>query len=85
MSNFASKHIKNIWDQIDFHSKSFSEILDELSYEDIWHQEFKDTNPVGNLTLHLTGNLNHRIGVGDWQSYHYSCFTFQLSCRTSSN
>jgi len=37
-----------------------------LSYEEIWHRQNKNTNAVGNLILHLSGNITQYIisGVG---------------------
>ena len=64
MSSFQSRHVERYWKQIDYYSRMLFEILKEASGCDLWVQEFKDTNPIGNLVLHLSGNLNHRIGVG---------------------
>ncbi len=35
--------------------------LDELSVEQIWHKENANTNAVGNLVLHLCGNVRQWI------------------------
>ncbi len=64
MNNFASKNIERMWDQIAFYADMLLGILDKVSEENLWYREFKGTNSIGNLALHLTGNLNHRIGVG---------------------
>jgi hypothetical protein len=41
--------------------------LDKLSYEDIWWRPRPGQNSVGNLVLHLTGNLRQRVNhvIGD--------------------
>ena len=40
--------------------------LDTLSHEQLWHRANPNTNPVGNLVLHLCGNIRQYIlsGVG---------------------
>ena len=64
INKFESKEVERIWDQIEFYADMLLEILDKVSDENLWYSEFKGTNSIGNLALHLTGNLNHRIGVG---------------------
>lgn len=39
------------------------ELLDPLSTEQMWHRPFPYGNSIGNLILHLTGNLNYYIGA----------------------
>lgn len=39
------------------------ELLEPLSTEQIWHRPFPYGNSIGNLILHLTGNLNYYIGA----------------------
>jgi len=39
------------------------QLLDPLSNEQIWHRPFPYGNSIGNLILHLTGNLNYYIGA----------------------
>jgi hypothetical protein len=39
------------------------ELLDPLSSDQIWQRPFPYGNSVGNLILHLTGNLNYHIGA----------------------
>ena len=39
------------------------ELLDPLSSEQIWRRPFPYSNSIGNLILHLTGNLNYYIGT----------------------
>ena len=38
--------------------------LDELSLEQVWHKQNKNTNSVGNLILHLCGNVRQYILSG---------------------
>jgi hypothetical protein len=38
--------------------------LDELSDEQLWWRPNDECNSVGNLILHLSGNLNHYLGRG---------------------
>jgi hypothetical protein len=38
--------------------------VDELSNDDIWWREHETNNSVGNLLLHLTGNLNQFVLAG---------------------
>lgn len=38
--------------------------LDELSIEEIWHKQNANTNSVGNLVLHLCGNVRQYILSG---------------------
>ena len=40
--------------------------VDELSNDDIWWREHETNNSIGNLLLHLTGNLNQFVlsGIG---------------------
>lgn len=38
--------------------------LDELSIEEIWHKQNENTNSVGNLVLHLCGNVRQYILSG---------------------
>jgi hypothetical protein len=38
--------------------------VDGLSIEDIWWREHENNNSVGNLLLHLTGNLNQFVIAG---------------------
>ena len=53
-----------MWDQIEFYADMFLEVLDKVTEENLWYSEFEGTNSIGNLALHLTGNLNHRVGAG---------------------
>ncbi|HEX8815126.1 MAG TPA: DinB family protein [Terriglobales bacterium] len=39
------------------------ELLEPLSNEQIWHRPFPYGNSIGNLILHLTGNLNYYLGA----------------------
>jgi len=39
------------------------ELVDPLSSEQIWRRPFPYANSIGNLILHLTGNLNYYIGT----------------------
>ena len=39
------------------------ELLDPLSTEQLWQRPFPYGNSIGNLILHLTGNLNYYIGA----------------------
>lgn len=39
------------------------ELLEPLSDDQIWHRPFPYGNSVGNLILHLTGNLSYYIGT----------------------
>jgi uncharacterized damage-inducible protein DinB len=39
------------------------ELVDPLSSEQIWRRPYHYGNSVGNLVLHLTGNLNYYIGA----------------------
>jgi uncharacterized damage-inducible protein DinB len=39
------------------------ELLEPLSSEQIWQRPFPYGNSIGNLILHLTGNLNYYIGT----------------------
>jgi uncharacterized damage-inducible protein DinB len=38
--------------------------VDELSVDDVWWREHESNNSVGNLLLHLTGNLNQFVLAG---------------------
>jgi hypothetical protein len=38
--------------------------LDELTDEELWWRPNEQTNSVGNLLLHLSGNVNHYLGRG---------------------
>lgn len=39
------------------------ELLEPLSTEQLWHCPFPYGNSIGNLILHLTGNLNYYLGA----------------------
>jgi hypothetical protein len=39
------------------------ELVEPLSYEQIWRRPYPYGNSVGNLVLHLTGNLSYYIGA----------------------
>jgi uncharacterized damage-inducible protein DinB len=39
------------------------ELLEPLSSEQLWQRPFPYGNSIGNLILHLTGNLNYYIGA----------------------
>ena len=39
------------------------DLLEPLSSEQIWQRPFPFGNSIGNLILHLTGNLNYYIGA----------------------
>jgi len=39
------------------------ELLEPLSSEQLWRRPFSYGNSIGNLILHLTGNLNYYIGA----------------------
>lgn len=43
-----------------------NQCVDKLSYAEIWHRENKNSNAVGNIILHLSGNITQYIlsGVG---------------------
>jgi uncharacterized damage-inducible protein DinB len=43
--------------------KRVHELLEPLSCEQIWQRPFPYGNSIGNLILHLTGNLNYYIGT----------------------
>lgn len=44
--------------------KLISHCAAQLSDEQIWHRDRDDLNSVGNLLLHLAGNLTQRFGSG---------------------
>jgi uncharacterized damage-inducible protein DinB len=44
--------------------KMIRECVDQLSDEDIWWRPNAASNSVGNMVLHLAGNLNHYLGRG---------------------
>lgn len=55
----------------EFHRKMFEEYfprlekcLDQLSEEEIWYKHNLNSNSVGNLVLHLCGNVTQWIGSG---------------------
>jgi uncharacterized damage-inducible protein DinB len=39
------------------------ELLEPLSTEQLWTKPYSYGNSIGNLLLHLTGNLNHYVGA----------------------
>jgi hypothetical protein len=39
------------------------ELLEPLSSKQVWQRPFPYGNSIGNLILHLTGNLNYYIGA----------------------
>src|SRR5581483_7866992 len=39
------------------------ELVEPLSSEQLWQRPFPYGNSIGNLILHLTGNLNYYIGA----------------------
>ncbi len=41
-----------------------SGILDDLSHEEIWYSPNSNMNSIGNLVLHLNGNVTQWIGTG---------------------
>lgn len=43
--------------------KRVHELVEPLSSEQIWQRPFPYGNSIGNLILHLTGNLNYYIGA----------------------
>ena len=43
--------------------KKVHELVQSLSSEQIWQRPFPYGNSIGNLILHLTGNLNYYIGT----------------------
>jgi hypothetical protein len=44
--------------------KLISHCVAQLSDEQIWHRQRDDLNSIGNLLLHLAGNLAQRFGSG---------------------
>ena len=44
--------------------RTIHECVDQLSDEEIWWRPNAASNSVGNMVLHLTGNLNHYLGRG---------------------
>ncbi len=39
------------------------ELVEPISTDQIWHKPYSYGNSIGNLILHLTGNLNYYIGT----------------------
>ena len=39
------------------------ELIDPLSTEQLWQRPYRYGNSIGNLVLHLSGNLNYYIGA----------------------
>ena len=46
------------------HLSRIESCIDKLSYEQIWYRGSDSSNAVGNLVLHLCGNLGQWIGSG---------------------
>lgn len=56
---------------LDFSAKKLDQLtqriaacLDKLSDDQVWHRDSTNENAVGNLVLHLCGNLRQWIGTG---------------------
>jgi uncharacterized damage-inducible protein DinB len=43
--------------------KRVHELVEPLSNEQVWQRPFPYGNSIGNLVLHITGNLNYYIGA----------------------
>lgn len=51
-------------DKITQHSDRILKCLDKLTPEQVWMRQSENENAVGNLVLHLCGNLRQWIGFG---------------------
>jgi len=50
--------------QLEASRKLISHCVAQLSDQQVWHRERDDLNSIGNLLLHLAGNLTQRFGSG---------------------
>lgn len=50
--------------QLRMYPQSVRECLDQLTDDQIWWRPNASSNSIGNLVLHLSGNLNHYLGRG---------------------
>ena len=50
--------------QIDRYSKMLLDVIDSLTSEELWSTRGGLPNSIGNITRHLTGNLNQYFGAG---------------------
>jgi len=51
-------------DKLDQFTRRIDDCLERLSYEQIWSRGSDNENAVGNLVLHLCGNVRQWIGAG---------------------
>jgi len=51
-------------DKLDQFTRRIDDCLERLSYEEIWRRGSDNENAVGNLVLHLCGNVSQWIGAG---------------------
>ncbi|MBT8232762.1 MAG: DUF1572 family protein [Saprospiraceae bacterium] len=59
--------------------------LSMLSEKEVWHNQNKNTNSVGNLILHLSGNVTQYIlsGIGDAEDLRVRDEEFDTTARIS--
>lgn len=57
--------------------------LTELTEEQVWHKQNSNTNSMGNIILHLCGNVNQYInsGIGNFRDERNRPLEFLLSSR----
>jgi uncharacterized damage-inducible protein DinB len=51
-------------DKLEQLTSRIQDCLNKLSYEQVWTRNSENENSVGNLVLHLCGNVNQWIGAG---------------------
>ena len=50
--------------EIDHYARTLVEVIDGLTEDQLWSTSGGLPNSIGNITRHLTGNLNHYFGKG---------------------
>ena len=58
---FLQEFVSDIINHIDENTNKLKTCLDELAEQDVWRRPNKHSNSVGNLLLHLAGNIRQWI------------------------
>lgn len=64
---FLQEFVSDIVDRLDENTNKLKTCLDELTEEDVWKRPNEHSNSVGNLLLHLSGNIRQWVisSLGD--------------------
>lgn len=63
-TRFGEDFLVEARNQLAASGKLITHCVAQLSDEQIWHRDRDDLNSIGNLLLHLAGNLTQRFGSG---------------------